>query len=127
MNWADYPNFRPEEFRCKHSGRNEMQPEFMARLQALRLEYGAPMKITSGFRAPEHPIERRKAKPGAHSSGRACDVAVTGAAALDLVQLAIKHGFTGIGVKQHGGGRFIHLDDLPNGAGFARPTIWSYP
>lgn len=127
MNWDDYPNFTAEEFRCKHSGRNEMDPEFMARLQALRTEYGLPMKITSGFRSPQHPIERRKVAPGAHASGRACDVAVTGAAALRLVQLAVKHGFTGIGVKQHTSGKFIHLDDLPAGRGFVRPTIWSYP
>jgi hypothetical protein len=31
--------------------------------------------------------------------------------------------FTGIGIQQKGGARFIHLDDL---TGVGRPTVWSY-
>lgn len=125
MDWSKYPNFSAAEFTCKHTGRCEMAPDFMARLQHLRQVYGKPMVITSGFRHATHPIEARKAEPGAHSTGHAADVAVQGADALRLVQLALGLGFTGIGVQQKGAGRFIHLDDL--GQGFPRPTIWSYP
>lgn len=124
MNWADYPNFRESEFACKHTGESKMEPAFMERLQTLRIAYGKPMQISSGYRSPSHPIEAAKAKPGAHSSGRACDVVVRGADALKLVELAIKHGFTGIGVNQKGASRFIHLDDLTSAD--SRPTIWSY-
>jgi hypothetical protein len=42
------------------------------------------------------------------------------------MRLALAKGFTGIGVQQKGGGRFIHLDNLPNGPGQPRPTVWSY-
>jgi zinc D-Ala-D-Ala carboxypeptidase len=126
LDWRLYPNFSEAEFRCKHTGKAPMHPEFMRRLQTLRTAYGKPLAITSGYRDATHPIERAKASPGAHASGRACDIGVQGAEALRVLQLAIDLGFTGIGVQQKGGGRFIHLDDVPAGPGAARPTIWSY-
>lgn len=124
MDWSNYPNFTKAEFSCSHTGDCNMQPAFMERLQTLRIAFGKPMTISSGYRSPLHPIEAAKAKPGPHSTGRACDVLVRGADALKLVELAIKHGFTGIGVNQKGASRFIHIDDLTSADG--RPTIWSY-
>ena len=59
------------------------------------------------------------------STGRAADVAVHGVDALRLLQLALQCGFTGIGVQQKGGGRFIHLDDISNGY-LPRPALWTY-
>ena len=122
MNWSDYPNFSENEFRCKHTGKVEMVPEFMQRLQGLRKAYGSPMVVTSGYRAPEHPIEARKASPGEHSTGRAVDIRVRGAEAVRLIALAHLAGFTRIGVQQKGEGRFIHLGDSQN----FPPGIWSY-
>lgn len=125
--WSAYPNFKAAEFDCQASGENDMQTAFMDKLQALRIEYGKPMRITSGYRHPQkHPIERAKEIPGVHAFGRAADIAVSGADALKLVSLAVKHGFTGIGIQQKGASRFIHLDDMPQNSGFPRPTIWSY-
>ena len=121
MNWGDYPNFTEAEFRCRHCGKQEMRSEFMGRLQALRDVYKRPMTITSGYRCPDHPVEKAKAEPGMHSTGLACDVGVQGADAHELLRLAMHLGFTGIGVQQKGGGRFIHLDLRQ------QPTIWSYP
>ena len=127
MNWSDYPNFKAEEFRCKHTGKDGMHPTFMARLQSLRTAFGKPMRVTSGLRDKTHPVEASKQGTGAHTTGRAVDIAVQGADARLLVALAIDHGFTGIGIKQHGPSRFIHLDDIPGTSGQPRPTIWSYP
>ena len=126
MNWQNYPNFSAVEFRCKHTGSLRMDEGFMARLQALRTDYGKPMTISSGYRDKTHPIEAAKSEPGAHSTGHACDVVVSGGDALKLIALAVKHGFTGIGVKQKGSSRFIHLDDLPHDSRRPRPTVWSY-
>ena len=123
MDWKLYPNFSASEFACSHCGKNEMTPEFLSKLQALRMAYGAPMRITSGYRCPEHPIEAKKIKPGAHASGCACDVAVDGQQAHKLLKLAFELGFTGIGVNQKTSGRFIHLDTL---AEAPRPNVWSY-
>lgn len=125
MNWRLYPNFTEAEFRCKSTGRCAMDPEFMARLQRLRLAFGKPMVVTSGFRDPSHPAEARKTATGAHALGRAADIAVQGADALRLVVLAAEMGFTGIGVQQKGFERFIHLDDVQPPA-LPRPAIWSY-
>ena len=125
MNWRDYPDFTPSEFACRHTGKCEMSPDFMARLQKLRSVYGKAMTITSGYRHPSHPIEAAKLSPGAHSTGRAADIAVQGADAVRLLHLALQCGFTGIGIQQKGGGRFIHLDDIGNGY-LPRPAIWSY-
>jgi zinc D-Ala-D-Ala carboxypeptidase len=116
MNWSDYPNFSAQEFNCSHCGQNEMKPEFMAKLQKLRETYGAPMKVTSGYRCPQHPIEAKKARPGAHASGLACDIGVQGEEAHRLLALALEAGFTGIGVQQKGSGRFLHLDTRPEKA-----------
>ena len=126
LDWRRYPNFRPEEFRCRHTGRLRMDPGFMERLQRLRSAYGRSMAITSGYRDPTHPTEAAKTSSGAHTLGRACDVAVHGRDALDLVVLAVAHGFTGIGVQQRGLRRFIHLDDLDATTDRPRPTLWSY-
>lgn len=126
LNWASYPNFTAAEFRCKHTGREGMSPQYMARLQRLRTDYGKPMIISSGYRHETHPIEANKDEPGPHSTGRACDVAVLGGDALALMALAVKHGFTGVGVNQKGGGRYLHLDDLPHEDHRPRPWLWSY-
>jgi zinc D-Ala-D-Ala carboxypeptidase len=123
MDWSKYPNFKADEFKCSHCGKNEMKPEFLTKLQALRTTYGKPMRVTSGYRCPQHPIEAKKAAPGAHASGCAVDIGVEGLDAHRLLTLALGAGFTGIGVQQKGTGRFIHLDTMTTGA---RPTIWSY-
>lgn len=123
IDWSLYPNFSKKEFDCTHCGANQMTPAFMAKLQALRTAYAKPMRITSGFRCAQHPIEAKKAKPGAHASGCACDVGAEGQDAHRLLKLAFELGFTGIGVQQKGGGRFIHLDTLEEAP---RPNVWSY-
>ena len=124
--WDDFPNFSRSELACQHCGRAEMDDDFLWRLQDLREAYGKPMRITSGYRCPDHPIEAGKTKPGAHASGRAVDVAVSRSEAYALLRLAMRMGFTGVGVQQKGDGRFIHLDDLTSKEGWPRPTIWSY-
>lgn len=121
--WGRYPNFRREEFGCKCGcGQAAMQTDFMARLQTLRMVYGKPMLITSGYRCANHPAESVKAQPGTgtHSQGIAADIGVSGADAVTLLRLALEGNFTGIGVQQKGHGRFLHLDVR------ATPALWSY-
>jgi uncharacterized protein YcbK (DUF882 family) len=122
MNDWPYRFFTPDELRCKHTDRLEMNVRFMDRLEKLRVVYGRPMPVSSGYRDASHPSEAKKEKPGTgfHCQGRAVDIAVTGADAIDLIRLATDMGFKGIGVQQKGAGRFIHLDDRED------PAIWSY-
>lgn len=104
-----------------------MDEGFMQRLLRLRVAFGKPMAISSGYRDKTHPVEASKTTTGAHTTGKACDVAIEGADALRLIHLAYIYGFTGIGVNQKGRGRFIHLDTLEAGPGQPRPHLWTYP
>jgi zinc D-Ala-D-Ala carboxypeptidase len=124
MDWSKYAPFEKWRFDCRHTGDNEMKPEFMDKLLAIRKRYGKPMLVTSGYRSPKHPIEAAKKASGAHATGRACDVAVQGSEALELLKIALEEGMTGIGVQQKGSYRFLHIDDVTEG--LQRPWIWSY-
>lgn len=120
--WTEYPNFTAAEFDCRHTGKNEMKHEFMRVLQAIRADYGKAMQITSGFRHPTHPVEARKGHAnGEHTRGACADVACTnGADRYLLVQLALKHGVTRIGVASS----FIHMGI--GGPGLPERVIWEY-
>ncbi len=127
---SPWPNFSYAELRCRcgkcDSDGTEMNVAFMNQVQRLRELYGKPLTITSPYRCPQHPVEARKATPGAHTLGCAVDIACSGAQAVEILRLAMTLPFTGIGIDQKGGGRFIHLDMAPAAAGRPRPTIWSY-
>lgn len=119
-------NFSAEEFECKHCGKNKISYAFIDKLQSLRDECKFPFIITSGYRCKDHPVEKTKSKPGTHTEGIAADILVSGSQAYKLVSCAHKHGFTGIGVKQKGNERFIHLDSKEHSEEKTRPYIWSY-
>ena len=126
IDWNTSTYFSQHEFKCSHTGKCNMDANFIDKLNDLRLAFGKPMKITSGFRDVTHPIEAKKKTPGAHTTGQAADIAVSREDAFDLLSLALTKGFTGIGIQQKGSGRFIHLDTLKNSPERPRPTIWSY-
>ena len=127
-NWPKerWPNFSHAEMRCNHTGICRLSPSFMDRLQGLRSLLKTPMQVTSGYRAPSHPVEVSKAHPGTHSEGHAGDIRCGGGDAWRTVTAAGSLGFTGIGVAQSSkGGRFVHLDDIDKAA-WSRPAMWSY-
>jgi uncharacterized protein YcbK (DUF882 family) len=125
-------HFNLREFACQcgecDSDGSEMSETFLEALDALRCICAFPLIISSGYRCELHPIERSKTAPGAHSSGIAADILLSGDKALAALRNAQNMGmFTGIGINQKGNGRFIHLDiagDFEFGA--PRPHIWSY-
>ncbi len=124
IDWGKYPNFKADEFKCSHCKADGVQEDLVAKIQELRTRYGKPMRITSGYRCPQHPIEANKTTPGAHALGLAADIGVEGAEAYNVLKLALELGFTGVGIQQKGTGRFVHLDirsgQLPT------PAVWSY-
>ena len=119
-------NFSDEELRCKCCDDNFMDEEFLDRLQEVRDKFGKAMHLSSAYRCPVWNDQvSMTGRKGPHTTGRACDVLVSGKEALRLISIALDCGMQGIGVKQHGeyAGRFVHLDDLDEGV---RPHIWSY-
>lgn len=125
---TDWPNFSWNEMKCSHTGICDLGEDMMCSLQDLRDTYGKPLKVTSGYRHPTHPVETRKALPGSHTTGKAVDLAVSRREAHEVLRLALWGGWTGIGIKQHGEGRFLHLDILEPGevGHITRPALWSY-
>ena len=82
---------------------------------------GYELTITSGYRSPEHPIEKAKSKPGEHTEGLAIDVACsTPTEFLNLVGKAYQLGCKRIGVSRKSG--FVHLGLSPN----RYTSLWTY-
>lgn len=119
------------EFACRGTeccgGANLMDSQFMDELDELRHRYGKPLVVTSGYRCPKHNARiSSTGTTGPHTTGRAADLRVDRGDAYRLLKLALELGFTGIGVKQKGPTRFLHIDNLPNAPGQTRPVLWSY-
>lgn len=125
--WSPYPYFRPEELRCTCGcGQVKVQKALMDMLHEVRLAIKQPLRVTSGYRCPNHPIEAAKSGRsfGEHVLGAAVDIACEGVLAHQLLRVASTLGVPRIGVNQKGKGRFIHLGI--GGPGLASPWIWTY-
>ena len=122
---------------------NTMPPEVVVRvrrmavfLERVRASVDAGLNITSWFRSSNHPIERRKPRPGAHSTGQAVDVHCHGRHALKVLKAALNAAPTdadgcpkiGIGIRQKGArsNRILHIDRWQGDDLSPRPHIWSY-
>ena len=121
------PHFSAAELACKCGCGMLPALDAVERLERVRVAVGFPLKVTSGARCPFYNQQvAHTGDGGPHTTGRAFDLAVRGAQALEVVRAALAEGFTGIGVSQKGDSRFLHIDDLPAADGRPRPTIWSY-
>ena len=101
-----------------------MDSQFLMMLDELREKLNKPLRVSSGFRCPSHNSKvSGTGETGPHTTGKAVDLAVDRSFAYETLRASMAMGFTGIGVKQKGGGRFLHLDTITEGL---RPTIWSY-
>ena len=121
------PHFRMSELACRCGCGGLPKQDFMDKVEKLRDRLGFPLTVTSAYRCPEYNNRvSGTGRSGPHTTGRAIDLGVSHGRALEALRMALAAGFTGFGIKQHGQGRFIHLDDLPNAEGQPRPHIWSY-
>lgn len=112
-------HFTREEFECPTTGQMQCQDGFIEHLEALRVEYGKPMVVTSGCRTNEHNEMLIEAGfPASHDSLHLInnDRYNTDTCAVDiakpnfydqaeLIKIALEHGWT---VRV--GKTFIHLD-----------------
>lgn len=114
-----YKYFKIEDFDCQETGENEMQHEFILKLDELRAACGFPFIITSGYRSPKHSIEARKPNGGGkHTDGIAADILTRNAGERwMLINHAVKMGFTGLGIAK----TFIHVDTRATD-----PVSWVY-
>ncbi|MDB4278357.1 D-Ala-D-Ala carboxypeptidase family metallohydrolase [Deltaproteobacteria bacterium] len=115
---SDFKYFKLSDFDCQETGENNMDVDFIHKLDELRAACGFPFHITSGYRSEKHSIESKKAKPGTHAKGIAADIAVNGGAQrMAIVRHAVTLGFNGIGVARG----FIHVDVRDT-----TPVMWKY-
>jgi zinc D-Ala-D-Ala carboxypeptidase len=116
-------NFSASEFECPCCGKSEMQKDTVARLQRLRTEYGKSFRPVEGggYRCEDY-----DGKKGIHTIGQAIDPGIPREDMYIFMVLAVKHGFTGIGMKQKGGRWQMHIDDYEGDVTRPRPWLWTY-
>lgn len=113
-----YKYFKLDDFKCQETGENEIDEDFVRKLDELREACGFPFVITSGYRSPKHSIEAKKTKPGTHAQGIAADIRTTsGQQRHKIIKAAMIMGFNGIGVAKG----FVHVDTRKSS-----PVVWSY-
>lgn len=122
MEWNpdDTPSFTVAEMQCKCGcGEAPMDAAFMGMLQDLRDRVG-PLRVNSGYRCPEHPVEAKKTSPGAHANGTAADIQPLKTGMYEATKEAFDIGFVGIGIENG----WLHVD---NGHPRKhRPALWTY-
>jgi len=111
-------HFSREEFSCPCCSGNKIDYIFVGKLEELRIAYGKPLVINSGYRCRDHNAAIGGAAKSKHISGIAVDLKVmTGKERFEILRLALQLGFTGIGIANS----FVHLD-IRNGCGI----VWNY-
>lgn len=118
-------HFTDEELTCQCGCGGLPPQDLQDELEELRIAFGEPMVISSGYRCPAHnDAVSGTGLDGPHTKG-AFDVLISGSAAHRLLSAAVIMGWTGIGISQRGdhAKRFIHIDRLDNET---RPWVWSY-
>ena len=118
--------FTVEELTCHCGcGQMKMDGDFMLKLVALRDLLGFSLPISSGYRCPAHNAAvSSTGDAGPHTTGKAADIVASYQKARQIVDMAGKMGFLGIGIRQHGpvSNRIVHLDMVPG-----PERIWTYP
>ena len=120
-------HFSASELACRCGCGMLPAKDFIEKVEVVRNICGFPFVVTSAARCPTHNARvSSTGKTGPHTTGRAIDIGVSHEQAVKLLAAAMASGlFTGFGIQQKGGGRFVHLDDLPAPV-YPRPNVWSY-
>ena len=105
----EYKYFKPGEFQwCSPPCRLEqMDPDFMEKLDQAREIAGVPFHINSAFRSLDYEIKHGRSGSSSHTKGCAADIhALTPRIKWQILSALIKVGFTRFGLYPN----FIHVD-----------------
>ena len=113
-------NFKKKEFACACCGQDDIDQGFVEKLQELRMEYGSPMKITSGVRCRTHNRAVAGSANSSHLISKAADIEMdNGILRHRFIRTVLAMGWGRVGI----GKTFVHLDIDPDKAS---PVIWTY-
>jgi len=114
-----YPNISWNESSCSKTQGCVVDVDFLDLIQEMRSELNFSMAFTSIYRDATHPVEDKKVaagkRPGSHNMGCAVDIKVRGEQAKLILWYVLARspaGIPGIGIRQKGKKRFIHLDGM---------------
>lgn len=118
---SDMPeHFTEAELSCRCGcGSMDLKPRLLKALGRLRVAYGEPIIITSGYRCEAYNKKIKGSQDSQHCLGLAVDVGI--AASVNryrLISCALALGFRGVGIDP----AFIHLD-MRDG----EPVCFLYP
>lgn len=105
---ANTAHFKDAEFKCKHCGEIKLDQHLVALLELVRLRFGKPVVVTSGYRCEEHNANVGSAKKSKHILGIAADIKVKGvqpSAVFDFLDDAFPNCY-GIGLYSG----WVHID-----------------
>ena len=109
--WFKFNNFAKNEFECPCCGREEMDREFLKKLQNARIIADVGFPINSGFRCPAHNKKVGGEENSSHLRGHAADIKVRSSRARhQILQALFLLGFNRIGIYP----TFIHVDNDPD-------------
>ena len=104
-------NFSKSEFACPCCGRVKIEDKLVKALQKLRDLAGSPIRITSGYRCPDHNARIGGAVNSAHLFGKASDIIIEGYTLVEMFLLAEQiDEFRKGGIGLYPEGNFLHLD-----------------
>lgn len=113
------PHFKWSEFACRCGcGTTYVSQDAIDKLEELRVLLSAPLRINSACRCPIHNAKIGGAPLSKHRSTKrspstAFDIAIGNHDKQEIIELAERVGFKGIGTKYK---TFVHVDDRPNKA-----------
>lgn len=113
-------NFTDDEFKCPCCGKEEMDRDFIARLQTAREVADTSFKINSGWRCQNHNREVGGVENSSHVTGHAADIqATTSQKRFAVVTALVEAGLERIGIAK----TFVHVDD---DASKSQRVMWLY-
>ena len=103
------PHFKVWEFAC-HDGSDTVfvSPALVEVLEKIRVHFGKPVIVSSGYRTESHNEKSGGAAYSRHKYGMAADITISGVAPADIAAYAetLLSGRGGIGIYR----RFCHVD-----------------
>ncbi|MGW8177367.1 MAG: YcbK family protein [bacterium] len=124
--WDFVKHFTRMEFLCPCCKKEDMDEDFVYRLDRIRTSVGRPLIVNSGWRCAKYNASKKVGgkKNSAHLIGRAADIRMVDSGLRFLFyEMARDLGFNRFGV----GTNFIHIDSGTEHTGHPLNQMWTYP